>query len=151
LAGCGSGDDGGSSGPDGGDNNNNGNQSPYAAAHQDCVDRINAFRATENKPALTRWTEGEACANDQARRDALSGVGHANFGDCGEFAQNTCPNWRDLDSVIQGCLQGMWDEGPGPYNEGHGHYLNMSSTQYTQVACGFHQGSDGIWASQNFR
>ena len=34
----------------------------------------------------------------------------------------------------------------------HGHYINMSSTQYTQVACGFYTLSDGqVWATQDFQ
>jgi hypothetical protein len=45
--------------------------------------------------------------------------------------------------MIQPCLQQMWHEGPGPFNQGHGHYDNMSSTQYTMVACGFYTLSDG--------
>jgi hypothetical protein len=46
----------------------------------------------------------------------------------------------------------MWDEGPGePYSE-HGHFLNMSSTDSTQVACGFYEAPNGkVWAIQNFR
>jgi hypothetical protein len=45
----------------------------------------------------------------------------------------------------------MWAEGPGPFAQ-HGHYDNMSSTSYTQAACGFTTPSDGsVWATQNFR
>ncbi len=116
-----------------------------------CVARINAFRATEGKPPLARWVDGEACADQQSQDDANGGGAHGNFGACGEFAQNTCPNWGSTDTVIQGCLQQMWDEGPGePFSE-HGHYINMSSTQYTQVACGFYIGPDGVWSNQNFK
>jgi hypothetical protein len=44
----------------------------------------------------------------------------------------------------------MWDEGPGePFSE-HGHYLNMSSTQFSKVACGFSTSGQGVWANQNF-
>ncbi len=124
---------------------------PFAQARQDCVDRINAFRATEGKPPYARWTAGEACGDDQARRDADSNTPHGNFGDCGEFAQNTCPGWPSVESVIQSCLQAMWDEGPGPFPE-HGHYLNMSSTQYSEVSCAFYEMPNGeIWHNQNFR
>ncbi|MBK9033175.1 MAG: hypothetical protein IPL61_18205 [Myxococcales bacterium] len=144
IAAC-SGDDGG---PGDGDAGTSGD--PFASARQACVDRINAFRATEGKPPYQRWAAAEACSDDQARRDSTAGP-HANFGDCGENAQNTCPAWPSLDAVVQGCLQAMWDEGPGPFN-GHGHYINMSSTSYGMVACGFHQMPNGdIWASQNFR
>jgi hypothetical protein len=54
--------------------------------------------------------------------------------------------------MIGGCLQMMWNEGPGDFNGGHGHYINMSSTQYTRVACGFHVLADGsVWATQDFQ
>jgi hypothetical protein len=46
----------------------------------------------------------------------------------------------------------MWAEGPGPFDQGHGHYDNMSSTQYTAVACGFYTQPDGsVWATQDFK
>ncbi len=116
-----------------------------------CVARINAFRATEGKPPLERWIDAESCSDEQSGNDANGGGAHGNFRACGENAQNTCPNWGSTDTVIQGCLQQMWDEGPGePFSE-HGHYINMSSTQYTKVACGFHTGPSGVWANQNFK
>ena len=124
----------------------------YAQARQDCVDRINGFRATEGLPPYARWTSAESCTDSQARSDSQTGDAHGEFGACNENAQNECPGWDSVDDVIQGCLQNMWDEGPGEFNDGHGHYLNMSSTDYTQVACGFHEAADGeIWAIQNFR
>ncbi|MFO0661228.1 MAG: hypothetical protein U0165_15555 [Polyangiaceae bacterium] len=53
---------------------------------------------------------------------------------------------------MDGCLQMMWDEGPGSDFSQHGHYINMSSTSYTMAACGFYTGSDGsTWAVQNFK
>lgn len=120
------------------------------AARQACVDRINAYRATEGKPPYERWLEGEACADEQARIDAQQNEGHASFGRCDERAQNTCLRRRDLDSIVGDCLQTMWDEGPGSFPE-HGHYLNMASTQYSRVACGFFELEDGrVWANQNF-
>jgi hypothetical protein len=47
----------------------------------------------------------------------------------------------------------MWDEGPGDFYgpPPHGHYINMSSTSYTMVACGFYEGPRGVYAAQNFR
>ena len=33
----------------------------------------------------------------------------------------------------------------------HGHYINMSSEAYTQVACGFAIVNGEVWAVQNFR
>lgn len=124
----------------------------YLQARIDCVDRINAFRATEGKPPYQRWTEQEACSDGQAKLDGDSNTPHGNFSMCGENAQNTCPNWPSTGSVTQGCLQQMWDEGPGePFSE-HGHYINMSSSNYSKVACGFYElPGGGIWASQNFQ
>jgi hypothetical protein len=69
---------------------------------------------------------------------------------CDESAQNTCPGWADMDAVLQGWVQAMWGEGPGDVPEEHGHYMDMSSTQYSRVACGFYQMPHGeIWASQD--
>jgi len=117
-----------------------------------CVDRINGFRATLDLPPLARWKDAESCADDQARQDSESGIAHGAFGQCEESAQNECPGWGSYDEIIEGCLQMMWDEGPGePYSE-HGHYINMTNTAYTEVACGFYTTPDGaVWAVQDFR
>jgi hypothetical protein len=135
----------------GGESDAGSSTDPFAAARTDCVDRINAFRATLALPALARWNDAESCSDEQSSADANGDGAHANFGMCGEFAQNTCPNWPSTDAVVTGCLQAMWDEGPGePFSE-HGHFLNMSSTQYSKVACSFYEGPNGVWANQNFR
>lgn len=125
---------------------------PYSEQRQACVDRINAFRATLDVPPLQRWTAQERCVDGQAESDARTGEAHGKFGDCGERAQNECPGWRSIDQTIQDCLQSMWDEGPGePFSE-HGHFLNMSDPEHTQVACGFYATPNGeVWAIQNFR
>ena len=47
-------------------------------------------------------------------------------------------------------MQAMWDEGPGEPFSAHGHYINMSSTTYTRVACGFSSSGSGVWSNQNF-
>lgn len=123
----------------------------------DCVARINQFRAEcQCLPPLERWNEGEDCADMQAEYDANGGGPHGGFraNICSPrgSAQNECPGWRSIDQVIDGCLQQMWDEGPGePFSE-HGHYINMSSTRYRRVACGFFTTAGGrIWAVQNFQ
>lgn len=118
---------------------------------QDCVDRINQFRwECQCLPPLERWTEAEACTDQQSADDQSSGSAHGNFGACNEFAQNTCPDWPSREDVVVGCLQAMWDEGPGePFVE-HGHYINMSSTEYSKVACGSASGAPGVWSNQNF-
>jgi len=117
-----------------------------------CVDRINELRATEDLPPLDRWKAAESCADDEAQDDFEAGIAHYSFGTCEEYAQNECPGWGSLDDIVDGCLQMMWDEGPGePYSE-HGHYINMSNPSYTQVACGFHVTADGaVWSVQDFR
>ncbi len=125
---------------------------PYA----DCVARINQFRAEcQCLPPLERWTEGESCADMHAEYDSTRPP-HSGFRDgiCenGGFGQNECPGWGSVSSVIDGCLQLMWDEGPGEPFEEHGHYINMSSTSFTRVACGFYTTPGGeLWAVQNFR
>jgi len=120
---------------------------------QTCVDGINAFRATLGLAPYARWTAQEACASDEAAKDAAKNQAHSAFGQCGEWAQNECPGWGGPpQSMIGNCLQMMWDEGPGEFNQGHGHYINMSSTQYTKVACGFHVLANGkVWATQDFQ
>jgi cysteine-rich secretory family protein len=118
-----------------------------------CVDDINAFRATLGLPPYARWNAEESCAGDEAGKDAAANQAHSAFGQCGEFAQDECPGWPGPPgSMIGNCLQMMWDEGPGAFDQGHGHYINMSSTQYTKVACGFHVLANGkVWATQDFK
>jgi len=132
----------------------------YESYRQSCVDKINAFRATEGLGPLARWTEAEMCIDAQSRLDSETGKSHGAFGSCGERAQNECPGWRSMDNIISGCLQSMWDEGPGPAGcaddppcyQDHGHYLNMTNPAYSKVACGFYKTPDGkIWSIQNLR
>ena len=117
---------------------------------QDCVDRINQLRwECQCLPPLDRWTDAEACSDQQSEEDEVDGVAHGNFGVCDEYAQNTCPGWGSEGQVVDGCMQLMWDEGPGePFSE-HGHYINMSSSSYTKVACGYAPTTG--WSNQNFR
>jgi hypothetical protein len=126
------------------------------------VNRINQFRAECACLApLERWTQGEACANEMAEYDADRDTAHAGFRAnlCeGGSAQNECPGWDSEDEVIDRCLQSMWDEGPPPGPncddecfEMHGHFINMSNTDYSRVACGFYTTPGGeVWALQNF-
>ncbi len=125
---------------------------PFAEARLTCVDRINEYRNSIGLPPYARWTAAEECADSQAERDSISNDAHGAFGDCNEWAQNECPGWGSIDQVLTGCLKMMWDEGPGEDFDTHGHYINMSSTDYDRVACGFFitQGGD-VWAVQNFR
>jgi hypothetical protein len=130
--------------------------------HQDCVDRINQFRTQcACLPALARWTEGEACADQMSQYDSEQNVAHAGFKAkvcSGGTAQDECPGYRSNDQVISTCLQQMWNEGPPPTPtctdacfQMYGHFINMSNTKYTKVACGFYTMPTGkIWAAQNF-
>ena len=103
-------------------------------------------------PPLARWFDAEVCSDGEAMMDGASGTPHGAFGQCGEFAQNECPGWPGPpEQLLDGCLAQMWAEGPGePFSE-HGHYINMSSTEYTKVACGFAEVGGSIWAVQNFQ
>jgi hypothetical protein len=119
----------------------------------DCVAAINKDRATLGLAPYARWTSAESCVDQQAETDEMAGEGHSSLGACGELAQDECPGWPGPpDSMITMCLVGMWAEGPGNFNAGHGHYDNMSSTAYTMVACGFYVLPNGsVWATQDFQ
>jgi hypothetical protein len=129
-----------------------GSGNPYDAAAQSCVDTINQLRSTLGVAPYAPWTDGEVCANGQAQSDSASGAAHGAFGACQEHAQDECPGWPGpADKMIGPCLMAMWAEGPGTDFTTHGHYINMSSTAYTKVACGFYTLPDGsVWATQNF-
>lgn len=139
--------DGGSTTGDGG-----GTTGP-TGAEQTCVDIINMYRATLSLPPYARWTDQEMCTSEEAKSDSMTMKAHGAFGMCTEMAQNECPNWPGPpDGLLKLCLKQMWDEGPGSDFSKHGHYINMSSTKYTKVACGFFQTPTGkYWAIQNFR
>jgi hypothetical protein len=125
---------------------------PLSAARVDCVDEINKYRATLSLPPYSAWTSAETCVDGQAKKDSEAGTAHSAFGTCGESAQNECPGWPGPpDSMIKSCLAMMWAEGPGDFAS-HGHYINMSSSSYTTVSCGFYQTPSGDWwAAQDFR
>ena len=117
-----------------------------------CVEVINMYRATLALPPLERWVDAEMCSNSEAQSDSMTNTPHGAFGQCGEYAQNECPGWPGPPaSLLDGCLAQMWAEGPGePFSE-HGHYINMSSPDYTKVACGFYQtGQGSYWGSAEF-
>lgn len=117
-------------------------------AEEICVAEINRYRATLGLKALARWTSAEACSDGEAQSDGQTGHAHGAFGKCGEYAQNECPGWPGPDDeMISGCLEAMWNEGPGG-----GHHDNMASTKLTKVACGFYTMTNGdVWSVQNFR
>jgi hypothetical protein len=129
--------------------------------HQDCVDRVNQFRTQcACLPALTRWNDGEACADQMAQYDSMGTTAHAGFMAricSGGNAQDECPGWGSETQVVSGCLQQMWDEGPPPTADcsgscfqKYGHFINMTNTKMKKVACGFFTTSAGkVWSVQN--
>jgi hypothetical protein len=146
-------------GPSGGSDNSSGGPTGGPTGGGDgsaaglCVDTINQHRASIGLGPLERWADAESCSDSEAASDAQTQEPHGAFGQCMESAQNECPGWPGPpEQMIAGCLQMMWDEGPGEDFSAHGHYLNMSNTGFTKVACGFHEGADGsVWSVQNFR
>jgi hypothetical protein len=146
-------------GPDGGDLSDAANaaDAPSAdeltAARALCVQTINQYRATLSLPPYAAWDDVDTCADGEAKSDSISGTPHSAFGTCAEHAQNECPQWpHGPGALVTPCLRDMWNEGPGSDFEAHGHYINMSSTKYTKVSCGFAKAADGRWwATQDFR
>jgi hypothetical protein len=125
-----------------------------SSIQQHCVDKINQYRATLNLAPLARLNAKETCADGQSKTDALANKAHSAFGQCSEFAQNECPGWptANMTQSLDGCLQMMWNEGPGQDFATHGHYINMSSTKYTKVFCGFYDlGNGKFWSVQDFQ
>lgn len=141
------------SGCSSGDGSTGASSDALAGPRAACVDGINAYRATLGLPPYAAWTEQNTCSDGEAAADSKSGKAHGAFGTCTEMAQNECPGWPGPpDTMIGSCLKMMWAEGPGADFAKHGHYINMSSTKYTKVSCGFFQTADGKWWSvQNFR
>jgi hypothetical protein len=126
---------------------------PSSILQQHCVDKINAYRATLSLPALIRDASKEACCDGEAKTDALANKAHSAFGSCSEFAQNECPGYPagNISASLDQCLAQMWAEGPGVDFNTHGHYINMTSTKYTHVYCGFYTlGNNTFWGAQDF-
>lgn len=135
-----------------------------------CLEVVNAKRATEDLPPLSRATaEREKCATDQAAADMKANKGHANFGECDEFAQNSGPNintkWYGTETkIVDTYVNMMWDDEKALVTSGErdpnksedypyiGHYLNMKNTAYKSLACGISFSEDGskAWFNMNF-
>jgi hypothetical protein len=112
--------------------------------HEDCVRRINQLRAEcQCLPMLERWGEVESCADQQAFDDESVATPSAHAGACGESAQLACPDGM-------GCLQRLWDEGPGgPPGEPTG-YDRLATTEPLRVACGLSPYDGSVWFNVNF-
>lgn len=158
------GDDDGSNDTEVGDPND-----PLTPTRQKCLDKINALRKTESLDPYTYW-KGDGvneCADRHATEDENGAGAHGTWkkdgGVCKGNAQNECLGHGV--KGIESCLDMMWKEKDLPEcadcdqcRKGNcdkcvfqkcGHYLNMSSRQFTQVVCGFN--ADGGWAVQNFK
>lgn len=148
---------------------------PHEALHQECIDKINEFRATKGLPPYQRWKEAEPCVDQQATDDEETGKAHGawingKFPSCNGSGQNECPGWG-IDA-IGSCLTSMWAEKDQAGCSGCdsctgnsgcencdfygnttgdvcGHYVNMSSKSFSMAACGF--SAKGGWSAINFQ
>ena len=127
---------------------------------QACLDVINEYRATENLgPLSLAPEEKQTCTDEQAAADLAAGKGHANFGACGEGAQNSGPNvgmryYPTYDDIVKKYLKMMWEDEKALVTSGErdpnkdedypyiGHYLNMKGS-YKTVSCGIAVSEDG--------
>ena len=136
---------------------------------EDCLAKINEYRATENLDPLTLAPEEkQTCTDNQAADDLASNKAHGHFGDCGEGAQNSGPNfstsWRKTATeATDAFLKMMWEDEKALVVSGErdpdkkedysyiGHYLNMKGN-YKTVACGIALTEDGKkgWLNINF-
>lgn len=136
---------------------------------QACLDKINEYRATENLGPLTLAPEEkQTCTDKEAADDLAENKAHGHFGNCGEWAQNSGPNfntsWRKTAiEVSDSYLKMMWEDEKALVTSGErdpkkdedypyiGHYLNMKGN-YKTVACGIALTADGKkgWFNVNF-
>ena len=127
---------------------------------QACLDKINEYRATENLEPLTLAPEEkQVCTDKEAADDLAENKAHGHFGNCGEGAQNSGPNfntsWRKTATeATDAYLKMMWEDEKALVTSGErdpdkkedysyiGHYLNMKGN-YKTVACGIALSEDG--------
>ena len=136
---------------------------------EDCLAKINEYRATENLDPLTLAPEEkQVCTDKEAADDLAENKAHGHFGNCGEGAQNSGPNfntsWRKTATeATDAYLKMMWEDEKALVISGErdpdkkedysyiGHYLNMKGN-YKTVACGIALSEDGKkgWLNINF-
>ena len=136
---------------------------------EDCLAKINEYRATENLDPLTLAPEEkQTCTDQEAADDLAENKAHGHFGNCGEGAQNSGPNfntsWRKTATeTTDAFLKMMWEDEKALVTSGErdpdkkedysyiGHYLNMKGN-YKTVACGIALTEDGKkgWLNINF-
>ena len=134
-----------------------------------CLAKINEYRATENLEPLTLAPEEkQTCTDQEAADDLAENKAHGHFGNCGEGAQNSGPNfntsWRKTATdATNAFLKMMWEDEKALVISGErdpdkredysyiGHYLNMKGN-YKTVACGIALTEDGKkgWLNINF-
>lgn len=129
----------------------------------ECLRLLNEYRATEDlEPMTLADAEKQLCAITQAAADMADNAPHGHFGDCGESAQNSGPNfstsWRsNATAAVQYYEMAMWENEKAKVEQGItdyqqiGHYLNMKNS-YSKVACGIAISTDGKtgWFNMNF-
>ena len=129
----------------------------------ECLKLLNEYRATEDlEPMTLADAEKQLCAITQAAADMADNAPHGHFGDCGESAQNSGPNfstsWRsNATAAVQYYEMAMWENEKAKVEQGItdyqqiGHYLNMKNS-YSKVACGIAISADGKtgWFNMNF-
>jgi hypothetical protein len=129
----------------------------------ECLRLLNEYRATEDlEPMTLADAEKQQCTIDQAAADMADNAAHGHFGDCGESAQNSGPNfstsWRsNATGAVQYYEMAMWENEKAKVEQGItdyqqiGHYLNMKNS-YSKVACGIAISADGKtgWFNMNF-
>ena len=140
-----------------------------ATWREDCLAKINEYRATENLEPLTLAPEEkQTCTDQEAADDLAENKAHGHFGNCGEGAQNSGPNfntsWRKTATdATNAFLKMMWEDEKALVISGErdpdkredysyiGHYLNMKGN-YKTVACGIALTEDGKkgWLNINF-
>ena len=136
---------------------------------EDCLAKINEYRATENLEPLTLAPEEkQTCTDKQAGDDLAENKAHGHFRACEEWAQNSGPNfntsWRKTATeATDAFLKMMWEDEKALVLRGErdpdkkedysyiGHYLNMKGN-YKTVACGISLTEDGKkgWLNINF-
>jgi len=150
----------------------------FSAARTACINEINRLRATQHLAAYTivNTDSINMCVDMQATSDETNNTPHgawmaAEGSACDGNGQNECEGYGVDAAGIVACLDSMWNEQNQPNCAGCvgctqfggacpncdfygmnggtcGHYVNMSATYFTQVACGF--SAKGGWAAQNF-
>ncbi len=112
--------------------------------------------------------EKQTCTDKQAGDDLAENKAHGHFQACGEWAQNSGPNfstsWRKTATeATDAFLKMMWEDEKALVTSGErdpdkkedysyiGHYLNMKGN-YKTVACGIALTEDGKkgWLNINF-